>query len=95
VEPEEADVPRSTLEALQGGDARHNAEQLISVLEGKDRSAYRNIVVLNAAAALVIAGKAPDLRSGAGLARTAIDNGGALGMLNRLVAFSREAYERS
>ncbi len=95
VDPEEAGAPRSTLDALKGDDARYNAERLISMLEGKDRGAYRDIVVLNAAAALVIADKAPDLRAGAVLARVAIENSGALAVLSRLVAFSREAHEHS
>jgi anthranilate phosphoribosyltransferase len=95
IEPREAGVPRSTLEALTGGDPRYNAERLASVLEGKDRGAYRDIVVLNAAAALVIAGKAPDLLRGAALAGIAIDKGEALGVLSKLLEFSREAHERS
>jgi anthranilate phosphoribosyltransferase len=94
IEPEEAGARRSTLEALKGGNAKYNAERLIAVLEGQDRSAYRDIVVLNAAAALIIAGKVPDLRAGADLAGAAIDQGQALAVLSRLLEVSREAHER-
>jgi anthranilate phosphoribosyltransferase len=95
VEPEEAGTQRTKLETLKGGDARYNAERLIAVLEDRDRGAYRDIVVLNAAAALVVADKAPNLLAGAVLARAAIEDGSALAVLSRLVAFSWESHERS
>lgn len=73
---------------LKGGDAQTNAEALRAVLSGA-KGAYRDIVVLNAAAALVVAGKAADLAGGAAMARAAIDGGGAMAKLDALVAMSR------
>jgi len=57
------------------------------VLEG-ERGAYRDIALFNAAAALVVAEAAPDLRSAAGMATRALDSGAALNTLGRLVALS-------
>ncbi len=75
---------------LLGGDAEENAVALRAVLEGK-RCAYRDIVLANAAAVLMIHGKVDNVRDGAQKAAQAIDNGGALGLLRDYVAFSREA----
>ena len=61
--------------------------ELRAVLAGQS-GAYRDIVVLNAAAALVVAGKAPDLKSGVARAGQAIDTGGAKAVLERLVAIT-------
>src|SRR3546814_8723552 len=68
----------------------HNAAALRAVLEGKP-SAYRDIVVLGSAAALIVAGKAETLEQGATLAADAIDGGGALDVLNRLVRVTNMA----
>lgn len=87
VTPEDAGLPRATPGALKGGDAQHNAEALLDVLKGK-KSAFRDVAILNAAAALIVAGKAQDLREGAGLAAHAIDSGEAEGRLDRLIAVS-------
>ena len=89
VEPEDAGLDRHVLEDIRGGDATVNARALRDVLEGA-RNAYRDIVVLNAAGALVVAGKADDLAAGARTAEAAIDAGQALGVLERLVAVSNE-----
>ena len=67
-------IERATLAELQGGDARYNAEAIESLLQGQ-HSAYRDIVLANAAAVLVVAGKASDLRDGMTRAARAIDNG--------------------
>ena len=87
VSPEDAGLPRAAPGALKGGDAQHNAQALLDVLKGK-KSAFRDVAVLNAAAALIVAGKAKDLRHGAGLAAHAIDSGEAEGRLDRLIAVS-------
>lgn len=92
VTPEDACLPRSAMDGLKGGDAAHNAEALLSVLDGKP-SAYRDIVLLNSAAALMIAGKAGDLAEGAAVAANAIDSGAARGALDRLVAVSNAGAE--
>jgi len=85
--PEDVGLPRVKPEALRGGDAEHNARALLDVLKGK-RNAFRDVAMFNAAAALVVAGKAEDLKEGASLAAKAIDSGEAEGKLDRLIAVS-------
>ena len=87
ITPEDVGLPRVKPEALRGGDAEHNARALLDVLKGK-RNAFRDVAMLNAAAALVVAGKAEDLKEGASLAVRAIDSGEAEGKLDRLIAVS-------
>lgn len=89
VTPEDAGLSRQDEAGLAGGDARHNAAALRGLLAGEP-SAYRDMVLLNAAAALVIADRARDLRDGAQLAAAAVDNGAAMAVLDRLVAVSNE-----
>ena len=76
-------------DAIAGGDAKVNAAALREVLDGKP-SAYRNMVIMNAAASLVVADKADDLPSGAKLAVEAIDTGKASETLEKLVAVSNQ-----
>jgi anthranilate phosphoribosyltransferase len=87
VTPEQAGLPRSDITYLKGGDAPHNATALMAVLDGA-RIPYRDIAVLNAAAALVIAGKARDLKKGAALAARALDTRAARATLAELVRVS-------
>ena len=61
---------------LKGGDAQANANALRDVLEGK-QNAYRNVALINAAAALVVAGKAKDIKEGVALGTKALDTGAA------------------
>mgnify|MGYP003115802063 FL=1 len=84
VTPEDADLPRGTLEDIKGGDAAYNAAAVRELLDGKP-SAYRNAVVLTAAGSLMIADKADDLLAGAKIAREAIDSGAARDCLARLI----------
>ncbi len=90
VTPEDAGLPRAGLAALKGGDAAHNATALRALLLGEP-GAYRDIVVLNAAAALIVAGKASGLEDGVARAQTSIDSGRAAQALDRLVAVTNEA----
>jgi anthranilate phosphoribosyltransferase len=83
IAPEEIGLKRATLAALKGGDAMHNAEAIKKVLAG-EKSAFRDIVVLNSAAALMVAGKARDLKEGAALAVQSIDGGKAAAALETL-----------
>ena len=83
VHPGDAGLPISDAEGLKGGEAHHNAEALNRLLHGV-KGAYRDIVVLNAAAALIVAGKVGDLRTGAQMAEQAIDSGAALAVLTSL-----------
>ncbi|MDR3515266.1 MAG: anthranilate phosphoribosyltransferase [Azospirillaceae bacterium] len=75
--------------ALKGGDARTNAEALRALLSGS-QGAYRDIVLLNAAGALVVADKVATLPEGIAWARHVIDNGSAQGVLERLVEITNE-----
>ncbi|WP_439594787.1 anthranilate phosphoribosyltransferase [Falsiroseomonas sp.] len=83
VAPEQAGLPRAPTSALKGGDPAENAAALQALLEGTP-GAYRDCVLLNAAAALVVAGRVDDIRAGVPLAATSIDSGAALAVLNRL-----------
>jgi anthranilate phosphoribosyltransferase len=87
VTPEEAGLPRVKPEALRGGDAAENAKALLDVLKGK-KGAFRDVSIINAAAALIVAGKAKNLKDGAVLAAKSIDSGEAEGRLDRLIAVS-------
>jgi anthranilate phosphoribosyltransferase len=90
VTPEEFGLNRATLEDVSGGDAACNAALIREVLAGK-KSARRDVVLLNAAAALVAAGRADHLRDALPLAVKAIDSGAALARLDALVAFTSAA----
>ena len=84
VTPEEAGLPRATLDDLKGDDPAHNAEAIRSVLAGRP-GPLRDAVVLAAAGALVVAGRAKALRDAAGLAARSIDSGAAQAALEKLV----------
>jgi anthranilate phosphoribosyltransferase len=88
--PEEIGAARSDLDRLRGGDAQLNAAAMRSLLHG-GRGAYRDIVLLNAAAALVVGGKADDLKDAAEIAADAIDSRRASDVLERLIEFSNAA----
>jgi anthranilate phosphoribosyltransferase len=90
ISPEDVGLPKADPKTLLGGDAEANAAALLSVLKGQ-KSAYRDVAMFNAAAALVVAGRAKDLRDGMALARTSIDSGEAEGRLDRLIAVSNDA----
>ncbi|MGD0105911.1 MAG: anthranilate phosphoribosyltransferase [Rhodopila sp.] len=83
VEPEDAGLARSPIEAIQGGDAGFNAAALEAVLRNAP-GAYRDTVLLNAAAALIVAGQAADLREGVSVATRSIASGAALAALDTL-----------
>src|SRR4051812_46818772 len=85
IAPEDAGLARRPLAEIAGGEAAHNAQALRRLLEGGPPDAYHDIVVLNAAAALIVAGKAASLREGAGLAAEAIRSGKAHAVLGALL----------
>ena len=87
IEPESFGLARASPESLRGSDPDHNARELRAVLDGA-ATPYRDIAVLNAAAALVIADEAADLRDGVAHASQAVESGAAKGALERLVAAS-------
>jgi anthranilate phosphoribosyltransferase len=90
VSPEQAGLPRARRDDLKGGDATTNADALRALLDGV-RGPYRDIVVLNAAAALIVAGRVDDLEAGAARATEAIDSGAAKDVLRGLIAITNEA----
>jgi anthranilate phosphoribosyltransferase len=92
VTPEEFGLQRAVLDDIAGGDAVQNATVIREVLSGK-KSARRDVVLLNAAAALVAAGRADHLRDAVPLAAKAIDSGGADAKLREFAAFTT-AHER-
>jgi len=90
ITPEEAGLERADIEQLKGAEAVVNAGALMRVLAG-EKTAYRDIGVLNAAAALVIADAAKDLAEGARLAAHVLDDGAVLQTLRKLIAASNAA----
>jgi anthranilate phosphoribosyltransferase len=86
ITPDEAGIPRARPEDLKGGTPAENAADLVALLDGA-RTPYRDIVLLNAAAALIVADRAGNWSEGAGLAGEAIDSGAAEQLLQRWVTF--------
>lgn len=80
-------LPEAPIDTLKGGDAQENAAALRGVLSG-EASPYGDVVLANAAAALVVAGRVSDLISGVAAAREAIQTGAAIDRLNRLIEIS-------
>ena len=85
--PEQAGLSRTSLAALKGGSAAENALRLTALLEG-EAGAYRDIVLLNAAAALMVADRAGDIMAGMDLAARALSSGAALAKLRELIKVS-------
>jgi anthranilate phosphoribosyltransferase len=92
VTPEDAGLVRARPDHLKGGDAAHNAAALKTLLAGEG-GAYRDIVLLNTAAALIIADRVETLKEGAEMAAQAIDSGKARAVLDRVAAITRETVE--
>lgn len=86
ISPEDAGLPRHPIAAIHGGDAAYNAAALRRLLQG-ERGAYRDAVLLNAAAALVVAGRADTLTDGAEEAAETIDKGLANALLDCWIAY--------
>tara|TARA_Y100001970_G_scaffold290994_1_gene426602 strand:- start:8822 stop:9868 length:1047 start_codon:yes stop_codon:yes gene_type:complete len=89
ITPEDAGLKTCNIADLQGGDAHFNAEALTALLDGKP-SAYRDTVIFTSAAALIVAGKALDLKEGADVAATSLDSGRARAALDRMIEISHE-----
>jgi len=94
VTPEDFGVKRAPLEAIRGGHPMQNAEIIHKIfgrsLQYQEHTPHRDIVLVNASAALVAAGRAKDFRDGMALAAQSIDSGAAREKLERLIAFSNE-----
>jgi anthranilate phosphoribosyltransferase len=87
--PADFDMETASIEQLRGGDPETNAGILRAVLDG-DPGPKRDIVLANAAAALLVAHRAPDLKSAVTIAAEAIDSGRASEKLNRLIEFASQ-----
>ena len=92
VRPEDVGLPRATIKDLQGGDREQNA-QIIRMLLAGEPGPRRDIVLMNAAAALVAGARARDLKEGVTLAAQSIDGGSARRKLDALVELSRKLAE--
>ncbi len=86
ITPEDAGLPRHPIHAIRGGDAAHNAVALRRLLQG-ETGAYRDAVLLNASAALLVADAAADLRDGVQIAAQALDSGAANRLLDQWIAY--------
>ena len=86
--PEEAGLPQHPFEDLIGGSPTENANELSAVLEGLGRPAYRDAVLLNAAAALIVADRAASLPEGVEIARESLASGAAMRAVRRLAQIS-------
>lgn len=90
VTPEDAGLPRARLKDIVGGGPEHNAAEVRALLDGKT-GPYRDIVLLNAAAAFIVADKVKTLREGVALGAEVIDSGKAKATLDALVTASQRA----
>ena len=90
IHPEDAGLPVHPLSAIMGGTPEENAVALRALMEG-EVSAYRDAVLFNAAAALVLTDKASDLKAGVEMARDAIDSGRAMKAIKTLANITSEA----
>jgi anthranilate phosphoribosyltransferase len=90
VSPADAGLPQADISAIRGGEPPENAAAITALLSGR-RGPFRNVAVLNAAAALIVADMAGNLREGAALAAAAIDDGRAAAALASLVAITNAA----
>jgi anthranilate phosphoribosyltransferase len=89
IAPEDAGLPRATINDLKGADPATNALALNALLDGHE-GPYRDIVLMNAAATLIVAGKAKDLKEGVKLAAAAIDEGKARAVLEKLIEVTNQ-----
>ncbi len=89
ISPDDIDLPTTSLDQLRGGDGDHNARYLRALLEG-ETGPYHDIVLFNAAAALVAGGHAEDLQQGATKALAALDTGKALAALDNLISITND-----
>jgi len=89
ITPEEFGIKRASLKDIEGACAKENAEITLSILKGEP-GARRDIVLLNAAAALVVASKAKDFKEGIKIAESSIDSGRAIEKLKQLIGYTNK-----
>lgn len=92
ITPEDAGVPRATVDQVRGGDPEHNALALRALLDGVP-GPYRDIVLMNAAGALIVAGRAATLKDGVELAAEMIDSGKAKAKLEALISVTNRGSQ--
>ncbi|MDH5465160.1 MAG: anthranilate phosphoribosyltransferase, partial [Thiovulaceae bacterium] len=90
IDPQAYGLKLSPQEAIKGGDAKANAQIMHAVLDGSDKSAKRDIVLLNSAAALWVDGQARDIQDGLAIAREVIDSGKAKQQLAKIIEVSNK-----
>jgi anthranilate phosphoribosyltransferase len=90
VRPEDFGLARASLKDIQGGDAARNAAIILEVLEGR-KGPRRDIVLLNASAALLASSKVEDMKEGVRLAAEAIDSRAAFDKLEQLISFTNQS----
>ena len=88
IDPEEFGIERASFDEIKGGDAAENAKITHSILSGETKGAKRDIVLINAAAALIVDGRARDFEEGLQIARETIDSGRAKEALEKIVKVS-------
>jgi anthranilate phosphoribosyltransferase len=94
VAPEDFGLRRAPLDSIRGGDARQNSAMILEILRGVG-GPRRDIVLLNAAAALIASSRASDFSEGVRLAAEAIDSGAAMNRLERLIQFTNDSARQS
>ena len=87
--PHEFGIPTADIQEIKGGNSKTNASELVGVLNGKN-NAYRNIVLLNSAAGILISGKTKNLQDGILMAKESIDSGNAYKALKNLIKLTNE-----
>jgi anthranilate phosphoribosyltransferase len=92
VDPETVGLEQSSLDQLRGGDPTHNAAAITDVMTGKP-SPFRDIVLINAAASLIVAGKCSSLREGVEQASQLVDSGKAKAAMEQWIAFTKKAHD--
>jgi anthranilate phosphoribosyltransferase len=90
--PEDANIRRARLSEIAGGTPQENASALMRLLDG-ERGAYRDIVLLNSAGALIVAGKVHSLTEGVEIAARSLDTGAARRSLDRLIATTNKVRQ--
>lgn len=91
VVPRDLDLAVSSREAIAGGTVQENVRTVRAILAGEERGPRRDVVLINAAAGLVAADRAEDLREGLAIAAAALDDGSATERLERLIRVSQSA----
>ncbi len=91
IKPEDFGIKKAKLSEILGGSKEENAKIALNILKGKEKGAQRNVVLMNAAAAIYVSGKAQDLKEGFKLAAESVDSGAAYKKLEELIEFTQKS----